>query len=146
MPRVYWDSCVVIYRLQAVPPWDRRVAAAMEPIEELRLVVTDLTRLECRTQPLREKDQPMLALFDQFFQRPDIESVSLSKVVFDLATELRAQHLLKTPDALHLAAAITARCDELWTNDRRLEKAAAGRLAIREFSGKTMPNEGTNSV
>ncbi len=109
MPRVYWDSCVVIYRLQAVPPWDRRVAAAMEPIEELRLVVTDLTRLECRTQPLREKDQPMLALFDQFFQRPDIESVSLSKVVFDLATELRAEHLLKTPDALHLAAAITAR-------------------------------------
>jgi predicted nucleic acid-binding protein len=118
----------------------------MEPIEELRLVVTDLTRLECRTQPLRDGDQPVLCVFDQFFQRPDIESVPMSRAVFDLATELRAQHLLKTPDALHLSAAITAGCDELWTNDRRLEKAAAGRLAIREFSGKPTPNEGTNSV
>lgn len=145
MRRVYWDSCVVIYRLQAVSPWDQRVARAMEPIEDLRLSVTDLTRLECRTQPLREKDQQSLALFDRFFAQPDVESIPMSRAVFDLATELRALHNLKTPDALHLAAAITTQCDELWTNDRRLERAAAGRLTIREFR-ETPTDEGTDSV
>jgi uncharacterized protein len=130
MRRAYWDSCVVIYRLQAVAPWGQRVAAAMEPIEALQLVVTDLTRMECRMQPLREGDQQALSLFDGFFARPDVESLYLSRVVFDLATELCAQHRLKTPDALHLAAAITARCDEFWTNDRRLEHAAKGRIQV----------------
>ena len=36
----------------------------------------------------------------------------LSRVVFDLATDLRARHRLKTPDALHQAAAIRTRCDD----------------------------------
>ncbi len=56
--------------------------------------------------------------------------------VFDLATELRAQHGLKTPDALHLAAALRAGCDEFWTNDEHLAKAAAGRIGIVVFDDK----------
>jgi len=103
MRRLYWDSCVVIYRLQGVEPWNLCVAAALAPIEEPRLVVTDLTRLECRVGPLRDNDRDTLALFDRFFMRPDIEKAPLSKAVFDLATELRAHHRLKTPDAIHLA-------------------------------------------
>jgi predicted nucleic acid-binding protein len=37
---------------------------------------------------------------------------------------------------LHLAAAITAGCDEFWTNDHRLEQAAAGRLALVTFGDR----------
>jgi len=40
---------------------------------------------------------------------------------------------LKTPDAVHLAAALNARCDELRTNDLRLANAAQGRLCIVTF-------------
>lgn len=145
MRRVYWDSCVVIYRLQGASPWDRRVAAAMEPIERLRMVVTDLTRLECRTLPLRDGDQRAPHLFDRFFARPDLEFALLSRDVFDLATELRARHRLKTPDALHLAAAMAASCDEFWTNDHALEKAASGRLVIRVF-GPSTTEGGTTHV
>jgi predicted nucleic acid-binding protein len=73
---------------------------------------------------------PLLGRFDQFFARPEIRTLDLSRAVFEQATELRAQHRLATPDALHLAAAIRADCDEFWTNDRRLERAAAGRIAV----------------
>lgn len=45
------------------------------------------------------------------------------------ALGLRAQHGLKTPDALHLATALHHGCTEIWTNDDRL-KAAAGALAV----------------
>ena len=41
----------------------------------------------------------------------------------------RVQHGLKTPDALHLAAALHHGCTEFWTNDDRL-RAAAGALAV----------------
>lgn len=42
--------------------------------------------------------------------------------------------MLIYPDALHLAAALHGGCDQFWTNDHRLEKAADGRIAIVAFS------------
>jgi predicted nucleic acid-binding protein len=48
------------------------------------------------------------------------ERVGLPRDVCRLAAQIRAEHRLKTPDALHVAAAIDARCDEFWTNDTRI--------------------------
>lgn len=130
MRKIYWDSCVLIYRIQGVEPWSARIAAMLEPLETAQLCVTDLTRLECRTKPLRENDDATLVVFDRFFARTDVAKISMSPHIFDLATALRARHKLKTPDALHLAAAITAGCDEFWTNDEGLARAAEGRIRI----------------
>lgn len=130
MRRIYWDSCIVIYRIQAVAPWAEKVAQLLEPAEEARLFYTDLTRLECRVLPMREGDSVLLALYERFFTRPDVTRIPLSREVFDYATTLRARHRIKTPDALHIAAAIVAGCEEFWTNDRDLEKAAEGRLKV----------------
>lgn len=127
---IYWDSCIVIYRIQAVVPWSSNIAKNLEPIETARLFFTNLTRLECRVMPIRESDSGLLALYDRFFARPDVTKIPLTNAVYDLATDLRARQRIKTPDALHLAAAITAGCDEFWTNDRDLEKAAEGRLRV----------------
>lgn len=55
--------------------------------------------------------------------------VELGRPAFDLATELRAHAALKTPDALHLAAALVAGCTAFWTRDQRLAAAASGRIA-----------------
>lgn len=92
------------------------------------LVFTELTRLECRVKPLKTGNTLQLAGYERIFAMPSYRFVPLNKAVFDLATELRAQHGLKTPDALHLAAAISAGCDEFWTNDLRLTQAAQGRI------------------
>jgi uncharacterized protein len=129
--RIYWDSCVVIYRIQKVAPWDSVIAAMLEPILDVAaLHVSHLTRLECRVYPIRKIDLALLKRFDDFFARPDVRTVGIRPAVFDLATELRAVYNVKTPDALHLASAIAAGCDEFWTNDRRLVQAAAGRIKI----------------
>ena len=54
--------------------------------------------------------------------------------IFDRAAELRAKYRLKTPDALHLACAIHHGCSEFWTNDGRLDEAAAeAGLTVRVF-------------
>ncbi len=52
--------------------------------------------------------------------------------VFDLAARLRADTTLRTPDALHAAAAIHHGCAELWTGDRRF--TPIGRhISVRVF-------------
>ena len=49
-------------------------------------------------------------------------------------TASRAAHRLKTPDALHLVAAIESRCNQFWTNDKRLAIAAAGHLEVHALT------------
>jgi predicted nucleic acid-binding protein len=50
------------------------------------------------------------------------EVIPLDRPVIDLATNLRARYSFKTPDAIHLAAAIVNGCDVFLTNDYRLDK------------------------
>lgn len=131
---IYPDACVLIYLIEEHAELHPRVDAAIRAIPRGSFILSDLLRLECRVRPIKQENFELLAKFDHFFALPEHIYVSASRPIFNLATELRAQQNLKTPDALHLAAAIHAGCDEFWTNDLRLEKAAAGRIAIRTFS------------
>lgn len=69
-------------------------------------------------------------MYDSFFALSEVSTVGINRDVFDLATELRALHSIKTPDAIHLAAALISGCDEFWTNDKRLAKAVTDRIKI----------------
>ena len=55
----------------------------------------------------------------------------LTDDVFEWAALVRAQTGLKTPDALHIATALTHSCAELWTADERLAKPTIVGLSIR---------------
>jgi predicted nucleic acid-binding protein len=136
MQRVYFDSNMVIYFVERHPRFfapllQRMIGSAGNAL--VICVVSDLVRLEARLLPMREGDSGLLALYDDFFQNADQSGAGFNQAVFDLATRLRADYRLKTPDALHLAAAIQSGCDEFWTNDQRLAHAAQGHLQIVTF-------------
>ena len=118
--RVYLDTAPVIYLVEAVPNYaemvDRRVSAA-----DVIQVASDLTRMECRMKPLREGNTALLQDYDDYFAEVVAEVVVLSRAVLDRATDIRARYGFKTPDAIHLAAAIVSGCDVFLTNDHRLD-------------------------
>jgi predicted nucleic acid-binding protein len=64
----------------------------------------------------------LLKDFNDYFEGAVAEIVALSCEVIDRATEIRAQYGFKTPDAIHLAAAVTSGCDMFLTNDYRLDR------------------------
>lgn len=130
MRHLYWDSCIYIYRVQSVAPWAQKIEHRIVDIPDFRLTITELTRLECLVLPTRQNDRRLLVFYEQIFASSIMDMVALERKVFQLATELRAAHRLKTPDALHLAAAISAGCDEFWTNDDRLATVAKGRIQV----------------
>jgi predicted nucleic acid-binding protein len=121
---VYSDSVILIYWLDQVGPLHLRAENRMLALLVAgdRIAVSDLTRLECRVGPLKRRDPAILSVFDAFFARPEVQVVSLGRPVFDRAAQLRADHGFKTPDALHLAAAVEAGCDRFLTNDTRLAR------------------------
>ncbi|AVZ79421.1 VapC toxin family PIN domain ribonuclease [Zoogloeaceae bacteirum Par-f-2] len=127
MPRLYLDSCIIIYYVEQRPDYFAPVDARINAGDSL-VTVSDLCRLECLVHPMRAGDAAPLTAFERFFAADDLWITPSTSSVFKLATELRARHCLKTPDALHLAAAIEAGCDEFWTNDHRLDAAASRHL------------------
>ena len=73
--------------------------------------------------PFRTNDSQLKKLYEVFFKAQNL--LMLPPEVFDEAARLRADFTsLKTPDALHLAAALHYNCNEFWTNDSRLDKVA----------------------
>lgn len=133
MKRAYFDANAVIYYIEQNPTYMPVMVQHMfgRAGEELVCCVTsDLVRLETRVHPLRHSHTRLLSQFDAFFAANQQHCAPFGRAVFDLATQLRADHALKTPDALHLAAALESACDEFWTNDDRLVKAALGRIEV----------------
>ena len=78
--------------------------AAEDP--SLCLAASRLSLLECRVAPLRRGDQASLDRFDALFAQPDLLWVELTAAVVEKATRLRAQHGLRTPDALQAACCL----------------------------------------
>lgn len=132
--RLYLDACIVIYLVERHPIHESQIRSELSARSGIQLCWTDLTRMETRLKPLRENNHLLLAHFDHFFGGPLAEHLFMGRAVFDRATALRAEHGLKTPDALHLAAAIEGECEEFWTNDRRLERASADAIRVVSFS------------
>ena len=130
---------MTIYYVERHPILGQQVAAALFPGNDSDVipVISDLTRMECRVLPLRLQDRELLDRYDAFFSLPECGRAALDCAVFDLATHIRAQDGLKTPDALHLAAALRAGCNQFWTQDDRLAKAAAQRIQVVVFDIST---------
>lgn len=132
MRRVYPDANVLIYLVEDPSTKAAIVRALLQPADGDNpvLVFSELTRLECRVLPLRSGNVAVAAVYDTLFSDARHHFTPMDRACFETATALRAAHGLKTPDALHLAAALQAGCDEFWTNDQRLAQAAQGRMSI----------------
>lgn len=119
--RLYLDTAPVIYTIERVPLYAVAIDNRLSDTGVV-LVASDLTRMECRVMPLRNNNADLLKDYDDYFREAVDEIVILSREVIDRATDIRAKYRFKTPDAIHLAAAVTSSCDAFLTNDRRLDR------------------------
>jgi predicted nucleic acid-binding protein len=119
--RLYLDAAPVIYAVEQVAPFFPVVDARLSAVGVVR-VASDLTRLECRVKPLREGNVDLPKDYDDFFALMVADIVALSRGVMDCATEIRARYGFKTPDAVHLAAAVVTNCEVFFTSDHRLDR------------------------
>jgi uncharacterized protein len=129
--RIYLDTAPVIYTVEQVSPYAAAVDMHLSA-SDIVVITSDLTRLECRVKPLREDDIQLLKDYDDFFNGSVAEIISLSIEVIDRATDIRAKYGFKTPDAIHLAAAVVSACDVFLTNDHRLDRFKEITLEILE--------------
>lgn len=114
----YLDANVIIRFIEGDP-------ATRDPIRNrlhkvTGLLTSELSRLECRTLPIRTGDAALLAAYNTFFSGTELSLLAINRAVIDHATELRAKYGLKSPDAIHLASAVVFGATTFLTGDTRL--------------------------
>ena len=127
--RIYVDTPPVIYSVQQVVPFAQKVSQRLAASGVL-IVTSELVRMECLVLPLRNGDNQLVADFDTWFALQVNELVQFSSTVFRRAAKIRAQLNFRTPDSLHLAAAVESGCDLFLTNDTRLMKFSDLRVEV----------------
>ena len=131
---VYLDTCTVIYFVEEHPVFGPVVAQALAAQTTQKIGISPLVELECSVAPLRSQNTELLNRYKKFFEQ--CVRFDMPPEVYQRAAELRAEHSLKTPDALHLATAQFHGCTTLWTNDNRLNNSAPS-LAVNVLNNPT---------
>jgi len=106
----FLDASALIYLIEGTEPFASRMRRALARLatrdRKLDVAVSRLSWLECRIRPARNREDDVLALYDDFFARPDLNWMGLTQNVVELATTIRIRHGLRTPDALQAASCL----------------------------------------
>jgi len=119
--RVYLDTAFVIYIVEQNPAFSPAVTAKLTALGGT-LVSSELARMEALIVPIRIGNTGLIQDFEGFFLNTLAELIEFPRPIFDTAARIRATFKFKTPDALHLAAAVESGCDVFLTNDHQLTK------------------------
>jgi predicted nucleic acid-binding protein len=130
---VYLDTDAVIYSVEKIDPY----APLLQPLwlaaqaGSFMVVSSELTLLETLVKPFRDGDDVLATAFRALLLASrEVRLLPISQALLEDAARLRATIGLKTPDALHAAAALAAGCALFVTNDHAYRRMAGLPVAI----------------
>lgn len=86
-----------------------------------RLVASHLALMEVLVKPKKMGATELCQRYRHFFDGfPGLKLVPVEQAIAEIASDLRASSRLRTPDAIHVATAISAEADLFVTEDRRI--------------------------
>lgn len=122
--KIFLDANVAIYAVESASelslPAQNYLVSALETGHSF--MVSELVVMECLVYPFRTCDLRLLQHYEAFFDRPEIEVVSISSIVTMKAAIIRALHNLRAMDSLHFSAAIENKANLFLTADVRLSQ------------------------
>lgn len=132
---LFLDACIVIYWIEARDPFHARLMARLRALRQespdAAFAVSRLSWLECMFKPLRDGDQALADEYRAFFDAGQLRVIELTVPVIERAAALRAEHDLRTPDAIQAASALEIVGDMMFlTNDQRFRKVPSLRMEI----------------
>lgn len=121
--RVYFDANVAIYAIEKIDTLTQAHPALFLEFDSgaVTAVTSELTLHECLVKPFADGNRKLANTYNDFFN-PElgIECAELTRTLLVEAARLRATLKLKTPDSIHVAAALAMSCTHFLTNDHRL--------------------------
>jgi len=124
MNRVYWDSMLFIYMLEANPVFGPRVQRVHDAMLRRgdRLCTSIFTVGEVLTGPRMRSDIAGVSALKKFFGDNEVEILPFTMDAADQYSMIRAVERVTQADGIHLATAAAAGVDLFLTNDGDLQK------------------------
>ena len=122
MSRIYWDSMLFVYMLEAHPRFGPRVRQIHKQMLERgdRLCTSAFTVGEVLTGPQKAGAAAVVAELREYFASEEIDLVPFTNSTAEDYSRIRAAHSVLPADAIHLASAAQVRADLFLTNDPKL--------------------------
>lgn len=124
MSRIYWDTMLFVYWLEANPAHIarmRQIFAKMQ-LRRDRLCTSVFTVGEVLTGVYKVGHPDLISATKAFFRPPQVEVLPLTEAIADRYAQIRSQYRIAAADAIHLATAAQSGVDLFLTNDRALSK------------------------
>ena len=124
-PLLSLDTSVFIYFVERHPRYHGLCGPVFQSIENgsIKATTSTLTLLEILVQPYRRKlDDLVLKFFALLTTYPNLRWIDLNVDIADTAARLRADHRLKTPDAIQAATAICSGATGFLCNDAAFKR------------------------
>lgn len=117
--RLYLDTAPIIYAIEEHEIYWTELQPIWAAFEagEVQIVTSEISLLETLVQPIRDNNSKLADTYNELLTGSEIFLVPVSTEILRAAAKLRANHNLKTPDAIHAATAIASNCDYLVAND-----------------------------
>lgn len=123
--RIVVDACLLIYYVENIEPY----ASQLQPLFEsavqgdVEISTSELSLLEVWIKPFQTGDNDLIEHYSRLlFWTNGLTMNPITRDVLEQAARLRGKYKsLRTPDAIHLASAMTRQCGAFVTNDAKLK-------------------------
>ena len=118
-----FDTSPLIYFVERHPAYTTVMRELLQQIETGNLYgcTSVITLLEVLVQPKKKGLAALEHAYRQILQQSkNFEIIRINEQIAEQAADLRARYVIRTPDALQIAAALSVGCQAFVTNDKRL--------------------------
>lgn len=119
------DTMVFIYHFEENKIYSPLTFSIFESLEKgnFNAITSILTLLEILVKPKRESNLILTERYKILFETfPNLQVKTINKNIADVASSLRANYNINTPDAIQVATSLEAQADVFITNDTSLKK------------------------
>lgn len=131
--RLFIDTAPLIYLIEQHPLYFPIVQEIVHRVDEGTIMAYSsvITLTEVLTHPVRLGRADLVEKYRRILlQARNFTLSPIDAATAELAATLRAQHNLRTPDALQVAAASILECDAILTNDTALKRISQPRVIL----------------
>ena len=119
------DTMVFIYHFEENQVYSPLTFSIFESLEKGNFngITSILTLLEILVKPKKENNLLLTERYKLLFETfPNLQVKELNENIADIASTLRANYNINTPDAIQIATSLEAKADIFITNDTSLKK------------------------
>ena len=119
------DTMVFIYHFEEDQIYSPLTFSIFDSLEKgnFNAVTSILTLLEILVKPKRENNSILTERYKILFETfPNLQMKTLDENIADIASSLRVNYNINTPDAIQVATSLEVQADVFITNDSSLKK------------------------